>query len=333
MLYTTDNDIKESAGHASLGTGAIKTLREDIEAIELDLVNTYLGQAEYDKLEAALPSLEDGSKYHKLLKHVRRYVTAKSLWRGSSKINVQIDNSGISSSMSDTSKPVREWMLTDVKAQLLNDACEYLDMLLSFLENNKEVYTDWAGSTQYKWNKELLINSLATFEKYYSLNGSHTTYRNLRATMMYVDDVQMQTLLGTAFYASIKNEISTAVSAETNVILNNFIYRIASFYTIGRALKTMTVSLVNGGVKITEYLAQMESGHNARQAEYKERELLGKQLEEDACMLISDMRKYLNANASDTVYALWKDSDHYEDPNVAVEKIQVNLKSSGFFGM
>jgi hypothetical protein len=339
MLYTSINEIKNTAGFVSFGTKttSIDLLREDILAAENELSSKYLGATTFDALQTAYDAGIIASSFEdKLLAHVQRYVSHKALYSASSKINVQVTKQGIQSHMTDTEKPVREWMLTDLKNQLLNDACYHLDALLSFMEANKaEAFlADWRVSSFYLENKNLIINSLDTFELYYFLNRSYTTFLNLKSVQWFVATIMVKKCLGADFYNAITAEIkAAAVSSDTQTLLDEYIYPITAFYTVARALKVSTVSLENGGIKINEYISNLDSRANQRQADIKERELLAKQLSDDACALIEEMKVFLNANASETMYADWFNSSQYEDPNVEVEENKRNREDSGFFAV
>lgn len=332
MLYNDIKDVKNSAGHARLGNGKIDALREDILAVENELIRKYIGQAQYNAIKDSMDNITEGSKEETLLMHVRRYVSAKALWRGSSKINVTISKAGISSDMSDSHKPVREWMLTDVKNQLLNDSCEYLDILLAYMHENKDDLEAWTASKQYAKTRSNLINDLDTFEEYYSLNGSYSTFYNLKATMKHVEDLQISKVVGSAFFIDMKNKIVEGdLDNDFELLLTSYLYRLTVYHTVIRACKTMGVALVNGGVKINEYLQGMENSNVQRQADYKERELLMQELSRNAEDVKCDMYAYLNSAASDTVFPLWKASSLYVNPDAEVVEVEVNKDESGFF--
>lgn len=334
MLYTDIRDVKDSAGHIQMN-GRIDLLRDDIIAVENDLIQKYIGQALYDQVHSSKENVVVGTAEYNLLMHLRRYISHKALYRGASKVNVQYTKAGISSEMSDTSKPVREWMLNDVKLQLLNDACEFLDILLKYLQDNSDSLSAWTSSAQYKKNKLYVINDLGTFEKYYNLNQSYSTFYNLEGTISFVDDVIIRKLLGDAYYTALKAEIANAnVSADNQVVLDRYLYRITAYSTVIRAAQTMGVLLLNGGIKVNEYTSTVESGKITRNAEYKEREVLIKRLDTDCLHLGDDLRLYLNTNASESKYAEWFSSDLYEAP-VVEEDVEEEEEDTtlGFFSM
>lgn len=335
MLYKDINDVKDSAGFATLGSKNAKLdlIREDLIAAENELVRKYLGKTEYSNLQTAFDAgLEAGSKYHNLLPYVRRYVTHKALRTAAAKLNVKYTGSGLQTHNSNDSKPAREWMLTQLKNQILESACAHLDALLAFLEENKGVYTDWAASDQYKSNKGHIINSIDVFQKHYYINDSYSTLYALNTAQEYVEDVQIRRMIGSDFYDTIKGEIETnSISSSTKTLLEKHLYRICAFYTVIRSLQTMSVSIENNGIKINEYIANMELTSNQRAADIKEREILIKRLETDCCDLVDQMIAYLNETATDVIFPDWYGSSKYVDPNVESDPVERNNLDSGFY--
>lgn len=335
MLYKSIEDVKSSAGFVSISekSGSLDIIKQDLEIAESEITRKYIGQALYDRLNTALQEgLTAGSDEETLIEYVRRYVTHKALRSGAAKININYSKSGIQSHMNDTQKPAREWMLTQLRDQLLEDACNHLDTLLYFLQTNTADYPEWTAADQYKSNKSHLINDLVTFQKFYYLNDSYSTLYAMSAVMGYVEDVQLRRMLGSDFYSAIMAEIAAAsVTSSTQALLDRYLYRICVFYTLIRTLQTMTVSFENNGIKINEYITNFESSHNKRQADIKERELLIKQLDKDVCDAIREMNTYLNANATEDIYPLWYTSSQYVDPNVEEEPVIVNRTDSGFY--
>ena len=160
MLLRTLQELKKATGFASLSS--ISKLSQDIRIAEQELIDEHLGQAFYDELNSAIDNgLEADSEEAKAIDFAHRFIAHKALYTVSSKINVRIENTGISSTSHDQSVPVREWMLNDMKDQVLKDACKHLDLLLLFLETNKGNYPTWTSSSQYGRNREFFINSLS----------------------------------------------------------------------------------------------------------------------------------------------------------------------------
>lgn len=340
MLYKTLDDVKSSAGFVAISnsSGSIDILREDLIAAEQEVRRKYLGAATFDLLELQYNSdaIVADTNMDKLLKHTRRYVSHIALQTGAPKLNVNFSKSGITSPKSQTSVPAREWMLQQLKLQLLNSACDHLDNLLRFLEENRAEFLTWdADNSVNTIQRRFFVQSLDEFEKYYALGGSHSTFKALWPIIDHLQERELRGILTDVFYENLITELKTdSVSGENNTLLTKFVKRWLVYKTVYRACELLPVRLTHNGLKTNQFIASYEANSQESKATLKEKEQLQVQMLKDCDELKEDLITYLNQNASAILYSDWFASDKYDDPSDDEdEDNDVNSELSGFYTM
>lgn len=109
--------------------------------------------------------------------------------------SVMVDSSGFSSFESSERRTLDYGQKKDLQRGFLLAGHIAMDRLLTYLEQNKDVFTDWASSDQYTESKELLVNNTATFQKYYNIYNSRQTYLALQPSLLQAEDQHIGTVL------------------------------------------------------------------------------------------------------------------------------------------
>lgn len=109
--------------------------------------------------------------------------------------SVMVDSAGFSTSETDQRRTLDWGHKKDLQRNFLMAGHTAMDRLLTYLEQNKAVFADWAGSDQYTESMELLVNNTATFQKYYNIYNSRQTYLALQPSLLQVEDQHIGTLL------------------------------------------------------------------------------------------------------------------------------------------
>ena len=88
------------------------------------------------------------------------------------KDSVLWNNSGITVAWSDQLRPAQQTTLDNVSDSLNKDAYEFLDLLIEFLNENADTFTDFQDSIENRKIKQLFINNAEDFSYYFNINGS-----------------------------------------------------------------------------------------------------------------------------------------------------------------
>lgn len=108
--------------------------------------------------------------------------------------SVTMDSSGMSNMESENRKKIEWWQLNDIRRELLRSGHESMDLLLTILESNPGVFTEWTnkfGSV----NKELLVHNTSEFQKTYNIFDSRQTFLALVPSIRQVEDQYINSLL------------------------------------------------------------------------------------------------------------------------------------------
>lgn len=127
-------------------------------------------------------------------------------------LQIQLDSSGISVNVSDNRKSPEWWQIKDTRRELLRSGHESMDRLLSYLDENLQVFTDYADNYS-ALNNELLVNNATTFSKYYNIFDSRQTFLALIPIIRKVEDQYVTTFLCSELIETLKTTVSGNLKA------------------------------------------------------------------------------------------------------------------------
>lgn len=331
MIIKTQDELKEAVGFPSL-TGSITSIKPDLLLAEEKLKN-FVSAAQFDLLQSQLDNaaIVPGSDQDVLLSKCRAVVGFLALHNFASKNNVSYEKSGIHSSKTGNTVPVREWMLNDMKGQVLEDAYTCIDYLLAFLESKKDIFTVWAASSSFTINKSFIVNSLDKFQEHYSLTDSRYTFMLLRPAMRFVEDIHISEAIGMDYFHELKTKIKDGdVTSDDQLIIDSYLTPAVVYHTVARACDTMNLKLSGNGIKNMEYMSTGEQSKSEKAGSAQQIFNLKQTMRDNASLLLSKAVEYLNSKASDILYTTYFNSSAYTS-STAEESGIVNTSDSGFF--
>jgi hypothetical protein len=125
---------------------------------------------------------------------------------------VQLDSSGISVNTSENRAPANFGQIKDIRRELLRAGHESMDLLLTVLDANPEVFTDYTENYKQS-NNELLVNNATTFSKYYNIFDSRQTYIALMPTVRKVEDQYLHTFICPELIEALKADVTSNLKA------------------------------------------------------------------------------------------------------------------------
>ncbi len=148
--------------------------------------------------------------------------------------NVQISDSGVMRTKSESISDAFEWQLERALQVFRQDAFDGLESLLRYLETKLNVFTAYAESAPYLADKDRLIRSAEVFTQYYNINASRLVFQTLQASMRTVEMQKIRPLLS----GSLTDNQQDAAR------------RALAYGTIARALREQLVSITDLGVMV-----------------------------------------------------------------------------------
>lgn len=86
------------------------------------------------------------------------------------------DNSGIKVQWDNDFRPAQQPTLDNLADSLEKDGYEFLDLLIAFLNENKETFTEFHESIESRQLRSLFINNAAEFSYYFNINNSDSYF-------------------------------------------------------------------------------------------------------------------------------------------------------------
>lgn len=110
------------------------------------------------------------------------------------------DNSGINVTWSEQYRPAQQQTLDNLSESFTQDAYEFLDLLIEFLNDNKTQFPDFQTSIEALKLKELFISSAEDFNYYFNINNSVSYFFEILDVIRRVQHSEIKNALGADNY-------------------------------------------------------------------------------------------------------------------------------------
>lgn len=178
-----------------------------------------LGVALYKDLDEKANSGETlDEKYSALLEAVRLPLAAFALIDDLAFIHTIITDSGIRTTSTEKMEAAHRWEFNELKEALANYATDGVELLLSFLYENKDDWEAWTSSNEFKEQDGFLIKTGSDFRRYYPLCQPLRTYWALRPVMSEVEENYFVPTLGRGLLAWLKSQEEVVINTEDGQI-------------------------------------------------------------------------------------------------------------------
>jgi hypothetical protein len=225
MLIRNIDQLLDFTGNIT-GTKSFEEVKPSMEWGEEFMLVPAIGQAMYDRVNevaggvpgimdagsgsgsAGLPdgpvSITSEADALILLRKCARVVAHYTLFDYVTISDSRVTAQGLQIIETDTHKTAYEYQKRDRKKYHSEKADQALDALLSFLEDNKLKYPEWANNTQvYTQTKSLLINNTREFHEIVDIGSSRRTFMALKGSIKDVEALRIRPALGETIYAAL----------------------------------------------------------------------------------------------------------------------------------
>lgn len=237
---------------------------------------------------------------------------------------------GIAVSTPDKTQAMGKWMYVNTIKQLSLKADTFLEEALVYLENHKADFETWTSSDVYTITHSSFLSSATELSKYFpAAKSSRRIYLSLREYIDTCEDFQIRQILGDALYDFWKSKLiddsytwkpseKLALKFLRFSLANNAFAQCISYLNINEDFRLVSET---DGILNEDILTE------ARRNELKYK------CENDAAMYASELRKYLDSNASDTVFPLYFNSDNYTSTVRKSYELPTNDPTKPYFRM
>lgn len=314
MLFKTTAEIKKF--WPIIGTTKIESLLPFIETAERDYIIPFISQEQYDDLNEAYNSEEEGSgssmsaeqtvllyRVQSALAHYLFY-----LWIPTGQL--QIGDNGIRIAVTDTLKTAFEWQIDGLKRSVLKAAGSAMDALLSYMEAHKADYSLWVASEAYTEFKDLFIPTTSLFTKLYApLGNSRLNFLAIRSSMMMVQDFVIKAELGDDYYEELMAQHLIGDATEEgsgqdgltpeNKKIVGLIQKALAQLTMARAFMELSVTIDDRGIMNFNNAMNKLISNNEMPVMAAMISKLEKSCEADGKAYIQKMKEFLKKNIAD----------------------------------
>jgi len=244
-------------------------------------------------------------------------------------LNTAVGDMGVmqQNSKEGTSNPAAQWRYEGRRFAHLVNGDKFTDQLLSYLEANKDFFTDWAASSSFTINKDLFISDSQKLNNYIGTGGSRRAYLALRPHIRMSEKKYIVPAIGQELFEEIKTQLQTnpATVSDNNKKLLPLIEEGLTWAAYFEGLPFMAVKFNGEGVQVLS----TSDGINIKQmAGTEEKATARSTAGHNADTFLGTLKKYMLDHAAD--YPLFQSSTAYNNDHPRSRR-PVNYYNSGHF--
>lgn len=317
MLFSTTAEFKNHVPTTLSNTDS--NWKPEVRRIENSIIKKILGSDLYQGLDEAYQSSIDPNTPVELSIHFKwliekvRDVIAPFAYAGlAAVVNVRMTDGGLRTATSQDTEQARQWMVNDMKRQLLKNGYDAIEQLYLFLEENAEGYfPEWLDTPEHAELNQFFINSAVEFNKHVDIGESRWTFNSLRANMGIAETLYLLPALGQEYYDELKEKIITNTTTIEDEDILKTIRKATALLTVGLSTTGMNLIINDGHLTVlTDGTADIKTETKLSMEQMKD--FLREKMEQGNIFLIR-MKELLNKNADD--YPTYKASSAYTAPS------------------
>lgn len=331
-LISKIEELKLFAAPANLGT-IEETFLPCLAHVEETYLLPELGRIQYETLLTAYEnSVRDvnqvalSAKYAALLKECRKVLAPLGMLHYKNSTLSQISDAGSVEKATDSGYAVRLWVTNLQNDTLFQEGMRALDNLLDFLERKKFDYPLWMEGEGFSEYSSFLLRTTKQFNNEVNIGMSRRLFKSLRPEIKFAEEMIVKEHIGEDLYerlldglheeydsAGSDSDDTDELSADEEKLLK-MIYPVVANYAIARS--TLPLVFGNDGV----YVRWSESQYSGKTM-HKNAPDAGAMAEAKAQkantgrIYLDKLIKYLNANASESKFPEFYNSDLYVEPD------------------
>lgn len=310
-LITTIAEVKQVLRVSNIdGDDGIPDM---LQAEEVHIIPA-IGQEQYDALVAAYEVNTLTPEQQSLLLKIQKPLAAFAYHDDLSLQHAIITSAGIRRTTTDNMPTAFRWEFDGVKEALVNRAYIGMESLLKFLDDNIDDYPLYSASEAYTRRNKYLIRSGADFADQYRVYQPSRTFNSIMTMMDDVESLYVIPILG-EYFTTLKG-LASPTTEEKLVIAD--LKKAIAHLTIFHAVQKFSVRITEHGLTIYSGNTDRSDSDRAQPTD----NLLSmtiKACERDGQNYLTKAKKYLNDNASETVFADFYNSDSYSAPSEPVD--------------
>lgn len=313
LLISSEEELRDNTGVSMALT--VDNLKPHLtfSRAEDEIIHV-LGDTLYDDLVTAYDEDALSEDMEKLLPYVQKPLANLAVYYYMQEGGITISNEGVTTNRD---KAAYQWQQEKGERFYLDTAYQALDRLIRFLLVNKADYPHWDGSAYHAAEQGALINSAEGFQQYVNIRKSYRTYRALLPVLLNCEDKYLRPLMGDTLIDALKAAVKADDLDADEKLLMKRLEPCLAFLTMAEAVEDLNMELTGDGAYLfslkanTDNIKQQETPAAAQLAQAALR-YRGK-----GEAFLKDLHEYLNANATESKYASFFNSDKYTAPGTS----------------
>lgn len=288
-------------------------LEASVEQAEEDILKPLLGRTEYDNLVTASGSLPYTGNTLALYNKLKAPLAQMAAYLATDDLDVNVTSFGFTVKKTEDESPASQMRVAKFKMSQLRKAMSGFDRLLTWLEEEKATYTDWANGNGYTELKQGFLNTTAEFQDVVEINSSRYLFMRLRPHRRKVESTELKNVLSSDLYDEIKAEIvAGSISADNTALLPMIRDGVAN-RSIAKGFLALNLEVSEMGYLVSG-MQESSTMNMKKPAKDTHADSLIRNYNTEADASFQALETYLNTNATASKYAAYFNSDVYEAP-------------------
>lgn len=307
MIFSSFDEIKPYI--AANISNQIETIMPYLN-MAVRYVTPFLSQAQWEKLDQDYKDGSTDEAYEKLLAKVQPCLVDFAYLIFKDDGAIEMSDMGLTRIETDNHKSAYEWMTLAFAKRRTDNAWWGIQDLIVFLQANKVTYNLWASSEEYDYLKSLFLWNVNLFAKVRPIESMNVLW-SLRSAMTHVQEDMIRKNLGDEFYEELLGESASGSFSVDNKKILRLLYRSVANLSISRGLAEGVFTFNENGLTLQNIRTTRES----LTVSDKQMDWYKCDAENNGQAALKELKNFLNANASNTKYAAYFNSDQYDDPS------------------
>ncbi len=303
-IFTSINQIKELTD-VNIGVN-FNSLKSTLRLAGRKYIRPLIGDALMTKAETIAASATPTPLEAAYLRQMREALAPLALALYIPRSEAAITDSGVRRGGTNEMPGAYKYQVQAVVKSYEDDGLEALEEVLTFLELHKSVFTEWATSEQRNKYNALAIRSGNEFNEYYTLLRPHLSYNTLLPHIYNTEVLTMMRIFGNTFSHLKDKQAAGTINSEERHALALIKYAIANL-SISNGVSSLNVRIDDNGISVlSNSTDSSQDGVSKREAASDNAlSLLLRQTKDTAKQYIEEARRYLDANATSTLFEEW----------------------------
>ena len=269
LLKSTDEIVEFLPASVSADYDRIKPF---LDVAEDRFLKKLFGNAFWDEITAQNDNPQDGKVVlDQVIGMSKRAEIHLAYFKGFDALNVKIDDSGFHRTEDDNTRSLFNYQEKNLKEYFQTTGLNTLDVILEYMEDNIDIddMSTWKESDACTQYRRYFINSAKEFHEQYDIDKSRLVFLNLVPYMKYVEDREIEPLIGPPLFDKMKSLIKNGtIDDGSNEPYNNLLSRIQETvapYTVLYAIGNLGMHFSDRGALFSDF---MVAGENIEKESY-----------------------------------------------------------------